>query len=225
MKAFTELEKEYQSKPADYYAGERHEILPFVPESFKVVLDVGCGVGNFGALLKKELGLEVWGIEPDGAASKEAAKKLDRVIQNQFLENIPELKGRYFDGIFFNDVLEHAIQPERLLGCAVDHLAANGRIIASIPNILFHQVMWEVIWRQDWKYVESGILDYTHLRFFTKKSIIRLFESCRLEPISVIGINPCVTRAYRLANALMLNHLRDWKFVQFLVLARRRGEV
>lgn len=70
------------------------------------------------------------------------------------------------------------------------------------------------------KYTDSGTLDYTHLRFFTKKSIVRLFEKCVYEITKIEGINAAAGKKYKIINALLLNRLKDWKFMQFAIRAK-----
>ncbi|MDF2434004.1 MAG: hypothetical protein JWP44_3635, partial [Mucilaginibacter sp.] len=88
--------------------------------SIKTALDVGCGAGNFAQTIKNIYNCEVWGIEPDGTSALEAAKKIDKAINNIFTDNMPKLKGKKFDVIFFNDVLEHLANPDEALRICKD---------------------------------------------------------------------------------------------------------
>lgn len=213
------MSKEYTDKTEEYYHENRAELLEFIPRGVKKILDVGCGTGNFGELVKKNVNCIYWGIEPDKAAA-EAEKKLDKVINDVFSENLPEIENHFFDVVCFNDVLEHLVNPEAALLQCKKYLTENGIVVASIPNILYFPAIFEILVRQDWQYQDSGILDKTHLRFFTKKSIVRMFENCGYEIIKLEGINPAVTRKYKLLNFLLFNHLKDWKYLQFVVQAR-----
>src|SRR6201996_401121 len=102
----------YESKQGSYFSHSRPELLPFVPANVRTALDVGCGNGAFGAMLKKSRQCEVWGVEPGKPAAREAEKNLDNVINGLFVRDMPELAGQKFDAIFFNDVLEHLIDPD-----------------------------------------------------------------------------------------------------------------
>lgn len=73
---------------------------------------------------------------------------------------------------------------------------------------------------EDWKYTDLGTLDYTHLHFFTKKSIIRMFEKCGYEITKIEGINAVAGKKYKMINALFLNRLKDWKFMHFAIQAK-----
>ena len=119
-------------------------------------------------------------------------------------------------------MLEHLTNPEEILELCRNKLTEKGIIVASIPNILFFHTMIDIIVRQDWQYQESGVLDKTHLRFFTKKSIIRMFENSGYEIIKIAGINSSSGLKYKLLNVLLLNHLKDWRHLQFVVQAKIR---
>ena len=85
--------------------------------------------------------------------------------------------GEHFDAIYFNDVLEHMTEPEAALRAARELFTRDGVVIASIPNIRHISVLGPLIFRDEFKYRESGILDRTHFRFFTKRSIQRMLVS------------------------------------------------
>jgi len=218
----------YEEKQADYFQCTRSEMLPFVPKACKRILDVGCAEGAFGETLKKVFGAEVWGVEPVKSAAAVAVKRIDRVFEGVFS---PEsgLPVGTFDCIFFNDVLEHMLAPEAALRYAGGLLAPGGVVVASIPNVRFFPVIWELAVHGRWDYHDCGILDKTHLRFFTKSSIRTMFESEEFTLQSICGINaywglPNVStrlwRAYRLANAISLGSIDEMKFLQFVVVAR-----
>jgi 2-polyprenyl-3-methyl-5-hydroxy-6-metoxy-1,4-benzoquinol methylase len=218
---YTDLTHQYAAKPVGYYEMERAEILPLVPKTSRLILDVGCSSGAFGAALKREIGgCEVWGIEPVKSASDVASTRLDHVINGTITSAASELEGKCFDAICFNDVLEHMAKPEEALHIAKDLLSDKGVVVASIPNILHFYQIWEILTQQDWRYQDAGILDNTHLRFFTRKSIIRLFESCGFTVEVIKGVNPSYGVKYKVANAITLGKLADWKYIQFGVTAR-----
>ena len=218
---YNNLSEQYASKSDGYYETERSEMLPFIPQDALSVLDVGCSSGGFGKLIKDMLpGAEVWGIEPSEDFAAIAKTKLDNAICSTFELGMPELAGKTFDCIIFNDVLEHLVNPEQALLDSKEYLGETGLVVASIPNILFFYQILEILVEQDWKYRDEGILDNTHLRFFTKKSIIRMFEACGYEIVKIRGINASFGLKYKTMNLLTLGFLRDWKYVQFAVEAR-----
>jgi 2-polyprenyl-3-methyl-5-hydroxy-6-metoxy-1,4-benzoquinol methylase len=170
----------YESKPDDYFEHARFDMLPFVPATCKRVLDVGCGKGNFGEALKQSRKVEVWGLEPVASAAAEAATKLDRVIEGTFTPDA-DLPPASFDAIIFNDVLEHLMEPTEALQFAHKLLTPGGVIIASIPNIRQFQKVWELAVLGEWQYHDRGILDRTHLKLFTRKSIHAMFSESGFE--------------------------------------------
>lgn len=220
------LETQYSEKDDGYFENERSEMLQFIPANAQTFLEVGCGAGYFGEALKRGSSQrEVWGIEPNEQSSTQAKERLDHVVLGELRAGMAELEGKSFDCIIFNDVLEHLTAPEQALLDCKEYLTEGGTVVASIPNILFFYQIYEILLEQDWKYRESGILDSTHLRFFTRKSILRMFASCGYEVVRIEGINPSFGLKYRAANLLTLGFLKDWKFVQFAVQARvARGQ-
>jgi 2-polyprenyl-3-methyl-5-hydroxy-6-metoxy-1,4-benzoquinol methylase len=218
----------YETKNSSYFEQIRSEMLPFVPPECRRLLDVGCGDGNFGELLKQTRSLEVWGIEPVTAAAASAATKLDRVIEGTFSSEL-DLPSNHFDAIVFNDVLEHLFDPTAALRLARTLLRPGGAIIASIPNIRHFPTLWEVIVHGEWRYQDYGILDRTHLRFFTKKSIIALLTDCELTVARIEGINPNYGgsrgkwRCFRMIKFLTFDSIEDMQYLQFAVVAKTRG--
>ena len=216
----------YTTKPAEYFGCVRSEMLSFVPSHCRRVLDVGCGAGAFGELLKKTRKVEVWGIEPVGSAAAEASSKIDHVVNRSF-DSGSELPCGMFDCIVFNDVLEHMVFPEQALQYAKSLLAEGGVVVASIPNIRSLVTLFHLLFRAQWEYTDSGVLDKTHLRFFTKSSIVDMFEREGYALEEICGINlqrDCVSRrlwaAYAVANALFLGKFTDLRFLQFAVVAK-----
>ena len=170
---YNSLIDQYETKPDAYYENQRAEMLEFIPENTSSLLEIGCGSGSFGSLVKMSRPeCNVWGIEPNHTAAEVAAEKLDKVICGSFNANVPELNGETFDCIVFNDVLEHLANPMNALIDCKPYLSRKGSLVASIPNILHFYQIAEILLQQDWKYQDGGILDNTHLRFFTKKSIV-----------------------------------------------------
>lgn len=219
---FSILNEQYSNKSGDYYGQDRKEMQSLIPVGIKSILDVGCSNGQFGANLKKQNPyISVWGIEPFKEAADIAKEVLDNVVNNVFNTELPELKNKKFDCITFNDVLEHLVNPEQALQDCHVYLNKDGYVVASIPNILYFPIIFEVLKKEDWKYESVGILDNTHLRFFTEKSIIRLFEENGFKIVKIEGINSNKTKLYRILNLLLLNRLKNWKYRQYAVLAQK----
>ncbi|MCK5466092.1 class I SAM-dependent methyltransferase [Candidatus Parcubacteria bacterium] len=169
------------------YIGKRNDILNLVPFGSKNILDVGCSNGVLGENIKINFEAEVVGIEIDKNMVEMAKRKLDRVI----LCNIEKadlrkcLEVEYFDVIIFGDILEHLINPWKLIENMKVFLKKDGVIIASIPNIRHYSTILNLLLKGSWPYNERGIHDKNHLRFFTLDSIKRMFKNAGFEIIKI----------------------------------------
>jgi 2-polyprenyl-3-methyl-5-hydroxy-6-metoxy-1,4-benzoquinol methylase len=197
-----------------YYKSTRTEMLKYIPDTAKVILDVGCGEGNFGRELKNGNNV-VWGIEVEEGPAAVAAKHLDKVLTGTVEAMIDQLPDNYFDTIIFNDVLEHLLQPEIVLGKIKKKLTAGGCIVCSIPNVRHWKNLRKLVFKKDWKYEENGIMDKTHFRFFTYKSIQRMFTELGFDIIKLEGINGSKSIRFVFFNALLLFSAGDTKYLQF----------
>jgi SAM-dependent methyltransferase len=224
------LQAAYLEKERDYFECTRPEVMQFLPHDAKRVLDVGCGTGGFGEALRRGRGCEVWGIEPDEKAAKAAAERLDRAFTGFFTEELPLPRG-YFDCIFFNDVLEHMVDPAAALELAGNLLVDGGAVITSVPNIRHFPTLWRLVMQGRWDYVERGILDKTHLRFFTKQTLRELFQNQSYVVEGMEGINAFADmvsgdtrmwKIYRLLSLLPTRRLEEMKYLQFVLVARHR---
>ena len=95
----------------------------------------------------------------------------------------------YFDLIICNDVIEHMIDHEKFLIDIKKKMKPDAVIVGSIPNIRYYQVLFNLVFKKDWQYKETGVLDRTHLRFFTEKSLKRTFKKCGFNIEKFNGIN------------------------------------
>ena len=211
-------------KPDNYYQNAREEVFAFLPSHPATVLDVGCGQGQFGANVRQRLGSAVWGIELEADAAKVAEGRLDRVLCGDVAALIDDLPAGLFDVVVFNDALEHLVDPYDVLARMRSRLAPDGVVVSSIPNIRFWPVLYALLAHKSWEYEESGILDRTHLRFFTETSIRAMYERLGYEVLRHEGINPAprLPMRFRIANALLRGRLEDTRFTQFVTVARPR---
>ena len=196
-------------------------MLKYIPSDAKRILDVGCGEGNFGCFLKEKNASEVWGIEIVEEAGKIAKGKLDKVLIGDVNSVINDLPDNFFDCIVLNDVLEHLENPEKVLKIIAKNLTTDGFIIASIPNVRYIWNLVELVFKKDWEYKNSGILDKTHLRFFTQKSIVRMFNNAGYEVKKIEGINPTKNEKVKIFLFLTLGFFRDTRFIQFATVAQK----
>jgi len=154
-------------------------------ETRSSVLDVGCSCGDFGILITKNKNCAVYGMEKDPesiriARDSKTYKDLHEVDLNQFDEERFKNYYGFFDYIAFIDVLEHLINPDLVLLKMQKFLKTDGFFIISLPNISFGEIKINIL-NDDFTYTDTGILDRTHLKFFTYKTIIDLLTELNLE--------------------------------------------
>ena len=227
MKNGIALREEYASKDKSYFEAERSDMLQYVPRSSSMILEVGCGCGKFGALLKNEYLAQVWGVDIDEYAVLEAEKRLDKVVKGSFGKEL-KLPEKVFDCIIFNDVLEHLIDPFSSLTYCKQLLSDKGVIVASIPNVRYFRNIVDLLVYKNWEYTEQGILDKTHLRFFTRRSILSTFERLGYDVKTIEGLNPIekmkLPGKYRYLNWLLplfSEKIEDMRYLHFAVVANK----
>ncbi len=206
---------DFSSKPNWYYGLYRKEMIKYVPRTAKTILDVGCSSGLFGAQLKKVLGAEVWGIELNKESALKANAKLSKVLIGDINELIKDIPDSYFDAVVFNDVLEHLVDPFEVLLKMKKKLAPEGVIVCSLPNIRYIVTLKRLLINKQWKYEDSGIMDKTHLRFFTLNSIKYMFKSLNFEILKIEGINSINLWFVPLLIIITFGYFSDTKYQEF----------
>jgi len=173
-----------------YYTYPRKDLIAKVnrPEKEKIViLEIGCGCGaTLGKLKYMYPNAELHGIE-----LVESVASYGKYLANIIAGNIENIKLPYekerFDYIICGDVLEHLHEPERVLSELREYLKQGGKLIASIPNIMNISVIVELL-KGNFTYKDAGILDRTHIHFFTKKEIEKMLVECGYKIISLDSI-------------------------------------
>lgn len=160
----------------EYYQAQREDVLRLLPKRYSKVLELGCGEGRFRTNLDQEN--EYWGIEPAEQAATVASGKLHRVLVGTYSEVFRQIPDNYFDLVICNDVIEHMSDHEQFFRTIKGKMKPEGRLVCSIPNVRYLLNIFDMLVRKDWKYREDGILDRTHLRFFTEKSLKRTITDC-----------------------------------------------
>lgn len=174
-------------KPQRYYEGINPYILSLIPADARRVLDVGCGSGLLGKELKAKGVDHVTGIEVNPEAASRAKAHLDRVLVGDVEQIEVGFSEGEFEWIIFGDVLEHLRDPWQLLKRYRQYLSPGGRVVASIPNVAYFEVIKGLLGGH-WNYTEVGVLDATHLRFFTLHEIKKMFLISGYKIISIHGI-------------------------------------
>ena len=204
-----------------YFSGARPEVAAMVPWGTAKVLDVGCGFGGLASLLRARDVGSIYGIEINPSASEHLQKIYDEHwIGSVESISLPQELG-LFDCIIFADVLEHLIDPWETLKRYVKILSPEGVIVASIPNAQNLGLIYRLLFQGRWTYSDSGILDKTHLRFFTRKEIESLFNQAGLK-IEMIGVNKDnYSFLRRILTAIPRFFIPDLEVCQFLIRASK----
>ena len=167
-------------------------IITRVPANSRV-LDIGCGNGLLGEWLKQNKNCSVVGVEGHPKGFRQAQTRLDQVLQvdlndTQTLKRSLQRLER-FDVITGIDVLEHCYQPQAILKIMADRINPSGQLIVSIPNVAHHSVRFGLL-RGRWEYQDTGILDRTHVAFYTKQTAMELVQKGGFRIKEVLHTSP-----------------------------------
>src|SRR4051794_31713662 len=176
--AFSDYRTEPRYDKLDDSPGSTHNLVLGLVQPGSRVLEFGCATGYMSQALRDRLGATVVGVELDAESARLAEEHADRVLigDAEELDLEAELGGERFDAILFADVLEHLRDPAALLRRVRPLVAEGGAVTASIPNIAHASVRLSLL-GGSFRYREQGLLDETHLRFFTREGVEDLFES------------------------------------------------
>lgn len=179
----------YAEKTAEYFTRARTEIEPLLPvarDPSRRVLEIGCSEGHTLEWLKKS-GHCGWtaGVEPY-AELRTSTGSVDQFFRLDVEKSLPEIPVESMDMILCLDVLEHLINPWDTLRRLDTLLKPGGMWIVSLPNLRNYHILLDLALKGRFDYTESGILDRTHLRFFTRASAIALLESTGASVTQVI---------------------------------------
>ena len=171
----------------DYFSHERSSLRKLIAGLNHSVLELGCASGKLAAsLVESGQATAVDGIEFNSSAAAAAEGTLRKVYCADLNTFDFEVLEAQYDVLVAADVLEHLIDPWRVLRSAIDRVQPGGQVIASVPNVRYHKVIADLIFRGDFRYTPSGVLDRTHLRFFTRKTVRQLFSGSGLTEIEVL---------------------------------------
>lgn len=186
--------------------GKATLLLQLIQQNEREILDVGCGEGA----LAKELtrgGKSVVGIELNPEKASRARENCRHVIQGdaedlQTVEAVRAVQSS-FEIILFSEILEHVRRPEEVLRSFLPLLKPSGAVVVVVPNVAFYKTRLTLL-RGEWNYTSEGILDRTHLRFLTKKSLKTLFEETGLT------LQTCIATHYSRRFSFLYDGLSAW---------------
>lgn len=200
-----------------YYEYKRKDILPLIPKNYNKVLEIGCGAGTFRQNLSENC--EYWGVEPVNDVALRAEKLLNKVLIGTYEEVCDDLPNEYFDLIICNDVIEHMIDHDSFLQLIKNKMTKEGSLVGSIPNVRYLQNLLNLIFKKDWEYVDAGILDNTHLRFFTEKSLTQIILKNGFKIEKFIYLHSIFTNPYTIGAIVKRLFVfvlgKDTEFLQF----------
>lgn len=168
----------------DRFTNSSHSVIFSLVGDGAKVLDVGCANGFLAEKLKKEKQCEVWGIEVDPELANQAKAFCKEVFAGDVEDLDIHYPADYFDAIIFGDILEHTKDPKEVIIRYKKHLKKDGKMIVSLPNIAFWSIRLNLLFGR-FDYQEKGIMDRTHLRFFTIRSARELIWDCGLKILEI----------------------------------------
>jgi len=170
----------------NYYDNINLDLLQAIPNSLGKILELGCGAGALGARYKSVNPITYWcGLEVVKEQAIIASSRIDQVICTDIEANFPSFAFGEFDALVIGDVLEHLKDPWDVLQKLVGYIKPSGLIFICIPNVGHWSVVSNLV-AGNFTYEDSGILDRTHLRFFTGRSMIELLNQANIEITNIV---------------------------------------
>lgn len=214
----------YDNKPESYFVRARSEILPLLPDRAERVLEIGCGSGATLAWLKS-IGRagHTTGIELAKHMADVAVNNVDCLIGGdaESLLN-QESSASIYDLVLCLDVLEHMVDPWQMMHKISHVLKPGGIVIASVPNVRHFSVLMPLLFKGQWNYSEEGVLDRTHLRFFTRQSAVDLMKTSGLS-LKVIKPNICNGSKSHMLSLFSGGFLTNFLAVQYLISVKKNA--
>lgn len=213
----------YSHKAQDYFSHVRKDIAPLLPNNCGAVLEIGCGVGSTLAWLKKTgQARTITGIELCAQPAAIARTQVDRLLEGDIATLLAQMGEEKFDTILCLDVLEHLPDPWATVQALYPHLRAGGNLVISVPNIRHFSVVLPLLLHGTWQYQSAGIMDQSHLRFFTRCSAREMLLQAGFTITAEIDHGVQATRLRETwKNLLAKTSLREFLVFQFLMRAQK----
>lgn len=176
------LTQHYDDKPDDYFVGARSDFVAAMPRNPEAsILEIGCGSGATASLaMESERCGRYVGVELDQRAADLASKVLSEVRVGNIEAMELDWPTASFDALILSEVLEHLVDPWRVMARLAPLVRPGGQVFASSPNLAHFKIVMELL-RGDWNLTDSGVKDRTHLRWFTPRTFKALFEGAGFE--------------------------------------------
>lgn len=206
----------------EYYSLPRKEVFELIAGKPSNILECGCGFGELGKLIKRNWSCNLIGLELNPEAEGYLKTIYDRFyITDLESFDISQLNAT-FDCIIYADILEHLRSPEKILKEHLRYLRSGGQVIISIPNIRNLKVIADLLIRGEWNYGDSGILDRTHYKFFTIKTLKQLLTNCDLR-VDVMKSNKDQFKGLKMVGAAIpYLFVPELKVCQWLIRATKK---
>jgi SAM-dependent methyltransferase len=215
----------YADKNSEYFTHARTEIEPLLPARLGRVLEVGCGAGATLAWLRHSHRCDyVAAMELSERSAEQARRHADLVVTGN-AETLLEsaFHGQTFDLVLCLDVLEHMVDPWRFVQSLAQVMSNDATAIFSIPNVRHLSVLLPLVVGGQWRYEAEGILDRTHLRFFTRISALQLVSTPPLQATRWLHNIPRSPSRLGLLNRVTFGVFADFLAFQYLISVRKLG--
>lgn len=210
----------YATKSDAYFGGVRADFLKLLPRDGSAhVLEIGCGAGETGAAALAQGRARTYaGVEIAPQAASIARTRLSEVIEGDVERMSLPWPDRHFDAVLMSEVLEHLVDPWSFVQRLRHKLKIGALVLASSPNVAQAAVVRSLL-ADRWELTEDGVMDRTHLRWFTAGSYRQMFEAAGIE-IEEVGAMAPPGPIGRVFNIVTLNRLRHLTVRQIRIVGR-----
>ena len=166
-----------------YGANDNEDVLRGLGKISGRLLDVGCGEGSWAPRLRAAGARQLVALDPSAEAIARAGERYDTAIVGTIEgTGLAELGGVPFDVLIVADVLEHLVDPWLAMNTLRSWAAPGALLAVSVPNMRFYRLVGNLLTRGEFEYERYGVRDWTHLRWFTRRSLARMLLASGWEP-------------------------------------------
>lgn len=208
------------TQPNTYFTADRDDFAQFLSATgkFDTVLDIGCAAGSLGSqLLESGLAKTVDGIEINPSAAAKAAPCLRTVWIGSVEDLLPNTPLHAYDLVIMADSLEHLVDPWKVLRDICENCRPGTQVAVSVPNVREKNVIFPLLFQGRFQYQDAGVMDRTHLHFFTRSSLLALLSDTGW---TVDRVHPNIKQKY-LKWWYPHRLLEEFITVQYFVLAHK----